>query len=202
MKTTGAQCTFGVMSWRSARTTHAGTTTWALPWRIKDGSMRPSCTTRRRSSWTPVSLRGTGMGDALARQGKFAEAIVHYSQALKLDPNNAEAQNNLRVALVGQGNIADAIVHYSPSSAEAHRNLGDVLASQGKFDEAISHYSESLRLNPASALTHRQLGVLLAEQGTLKESIAHFSEVVRLEPSAQAHYNLGFALVHDGKVTK
>ncbi len=35
-----------------------------------------------------------GLGTALFREGKFAEAAAHYDEALRLDPRDAEAHNN------------------------------------------------------------------------------------------------------------
>ncbi len=46
--------------------------------------------------------------------------MQHFSQALKIDPD----------------------------FAEAHFNLGAVLASQGSLEEAVAHFSEALRIRP------------------------------------------------------
>ena len=39
------------------------------------------------------------LGVAYARQGKFSEAITNFSEALRLDPEHARAQKNLKIAL-------------------------------------------------------------------------------------------------------
>ena len=39
----------------------------------------------------------TNLGLALAKQGQFTLAITHLEMALKLQPNHAEAQQNLEV---------------------------------------------------------------------------------------------------------
>jgi len=57
------------------------------------------------------------MGTALAEQGKIDEAVVHYTEALKIKPDYAEA----------------------------HYGRGVVLQEQDKIDEAISHYTEALK---------------------------------------------------------
>jgi superkiller protein 3 len=48
------------------------------------------------------------------------EAVKHFSIALQLDPNYAEAYNN----------------------------LGVTLAKQGRFEEAINYFSKALKINP------------------------------------------------------
>jgi tetratricopeptide (TPR) repeat protein len=45
----------------------------------------------------------------------------------------------------------------NPNDAEAHNNLGNALASQGIFKKAISHYSETLRIKPDYAEARENL---------------------------------------------
>ena len=77
------------------------------------------------------------------------EAIAQYTEALRLDPNFAEAHNNLGVALRDRGKLDRAIAHYqqalrlNPDFAAAHYNLGIVLKALGRLDEAIKEYREA-----------------------------------------------------------
>jgi tetratricopeptide (TPR) repeat protein len=50
-------------------------------------------------------------GIALARQGKWTEAVQHYEEALRLSPNYAEAHLNMAAALQRSGRYADAQRH-------------------------------------------------------------------------------------------
>ena len=90
--------------------------------------------------------------------------MAHYAEALRLNPNLAEAHNNLGVALAKQGKMDQAEAHYAealrlnPDYAEAHNNLGMALAAQGKMDQAEAQYVEALRLNPDYAEAHNNLG--------------------------------------------
>src|SRR5439155_8176924 len=74
----------------------------------------------------------------LIAQGKLAEAIEHYQQAVRIRPDYAEAHNNWGVVLTQQGKLAEAIEHFQqalriqPENAEAHNNWGVVLDRQGK----------------------------------------------------------------------
>jgi len=69
----------------------------------------------------PNSTKGPiNMGAELAQQGKLAEAIGCFDQALAVDPD----------------------------SVEAHFNLGIILARQNKPAEAAQHFSHVLRLRP------------------------------------------------------
>ena len=78
------------------------------------------------------------LGNALRKQGKLAEAIASFQQALRLKPDLAEAGNNLGLALQDQGKLGEAITAYQqavrlkPDYAEAYNNLGNALKEQGK----------------------------------------------------------------------
>jgi tetratricopeptide (TPR) repeat protein len=66
---------------------------------------------------------------ALNRLGRAQDAIDQYSIALQLDPDYAEAYNNLGVALANQGRFDEAIEQFSaalkiyPGYANARQNL-------------------------------------------------------------------------------
>ena len=63
------------------------------------------------------------------------EAIVHYQKALQINPDYAEAHNNLGNALRQMGRMDEAIAHYQralqikPDNAEVQNNLAWVLAT-------------------------------------------------------------------------
>src|SRR5438552_16221325 len=77
-------------------------------------------------------------GVVLGQQGKPADAIEHFRQALRIQPENAETHNNWGVALTQQGKPAEAIEHFrralriQPENADAHNNLARALAQQDK----------------------------------------------------------------------
>jgi Flp pilus assembly protein TadD len=64
----------------------------------------------------------------------MADAIAHYSEAVRIKPDDAEAHNNLGIALASRERTADAVVHFHealrirPDFAEARHNL--MLASK------------------------------------------------------------------------
>lgn len=137
------------------------------------------------------------LGKALARQGKLDEAIVHYSKALQIRPDYAEAYFCLGAALEEQRKFQEAISSYSkalqirPNYAPAHNNLGILLGRKGNLEEAIGHFLKVLEARPDYAEAHNNLGITLARQGKLDEAIRHLSEAVRIKPDyAEASNNL------------
>src|SRR5205807_1117744 len=138
-------------------------------------------------------------GNALAEQGKVAEAIEHYRTALRLKPDYADAHTNWGNALTQQGKMAEAIEHYQqalqfkPDHAHAHNNWGNALAKQGKLAEAIAHYQQALQFKPDYADAHNNWGNALAKQGKLAEAIAHYQQALQSANLLQAQRALALS---------
>lgn len=152
-------------------------------------------------------LAHNNLAVALEMQGRFDEAVSHYSEALRLDPKIAKLRNNLGAVLIKQHRFEEAVFHFSealriePDYAEAHYNLGIATGEQGKAQEAVGHFSEALRIDPEYAAAHHRLGLILEEEGHFEEAIGHYSEAVRIRPNhAETHFDLGDALAKQGRI--
>ena len=136
-------------------------------------------------------------------------AIAAFSAAIRLNPNYAEAYNNLGVTLARQGKTAEAIAAYqkaisiNPNFAMTYNNLGVALANQGKTAEAIAAYQKVISLNPNHAVAYNNLGFALDDQGKIAEAIAAYQKVISLNPNyAEAYNNLGAILYRQGKTAE
>jgi len=145
------------------------------------------------------------LGVALAANGNSKEAILHFSEALRLKPDFVAAHYHLGSAFKDQGNFDKAVYHYSqalrlkPDFVRAHNQLGNVFLLEGRLKEAILHYSEVLRMQPTNVKARVNLGVALERNGNVEEAIFQYSEALRLKPDfAEAHNNLGFLLLRQG----
>ena len=75
-----------------------------------------------------------GMAEVRSRQNRIDEAIAHYSEAVRLAPDEAEWHVNLGLLLVRKGEMAraaesfDRAVRLRPQDAESYNNLGAMLA--------------------------------------------------------------------------
>jgi Flp pilus assembly protein TadD len=80
---------------------------------------------------------------ALTTQGRLAEALPHFAEAVRLQP----------------------------SSDTAHQYLGIALAAAGRFQEAVAELNEALRLNPGSEVARRALAMAASRLRTPPGSV-------------------------------
>jgi predicted O-linked N-acetylglucosamine transferase (SPINDLY family) len=86
--------------------------------------------------------------------GKFNEAIDSYQRAIKINPEYAEAYNNLGNVYDINEKVDEAILNYkkaikiNANFVEAYSNLGHLLKEIGKVDEARNCENKLLSLKP------------------------------------------------------
>ena len=108
------------------------------------------------------------LADALARKGESDEAMVHYQESIRLEPNYADAYYNRGNLLLAKGNIDDAIADWEktlqlqPNDADAHTCLGNALLRKGSLNEAIAHYQTASTLAPDDPHSRNNLAWILA----------------------------------------
>jgi tetratricopeptide (TPR) repeat protein len=98
-------------------------------------------------------------GVDLMRAQKFAAAQIKFEQAVRDNPDFAEAHNNLGFTLRQQGpqNYAKALEHYNkaiqlkPSMAETYDYRGVLFAKMGKKSDAEKDLATLKKLNPKLA---------------------------------------------------
>ena len=98
-------------------------------------------------------------GVDLMRAKKFAAAQIKFEQAIRDNPNFAEAHNNLGFTLRQQGpqNYSKALEHYNkaiqlkPSMAETYEYRGVLFAKMGRKADAEKDLATLKKLNPKLA---------------------------------------------------
>ncbi len=116
------------------------------------------------------------------------------AEALRLDPNHAEAHTLQGYVLGQQGNLSAALPHLQratvlrPEWPEARYNLGAALWYSGAREKAVAELRESVRLDPGSAGGHAFLGMALRETGDLPGARASLQRAMALAPAMAAAY--------------
>ena len=140
-------------------------------------------------------------------RGKLDHAAACYQKAISLNPDYADAYNNLGSVLMDQGRMDESVACYhraimiKPDSVEAHCNLGVVLRNQGKLDEAMGCFAKTVALDPDYPEAHNNCGSVLKDQGRLKEAATFVDRALVLRPNfAAAHCNRGSILQDQGRL--
>src|SRR6266496_908576 len=106
------------------------------------------------------------LADALGRKGQPGEAMVHYEEAIKLQPNYADA----------------------------YYNRGNILFAEGRIDEAMADWEKTLQIQPNDADAHTCLGNALLRRGSIKEAMVHYETAMTLAPE-DPHSRINIAWV-------
>ena len=145
---------------------------WARPKRRSTRSSAPSSSTRRPRAITPISAK------SFARPASSMRPRRRWRQAIKLDPKNAQALNNLGIINYERRKFDEAIKYYrariaaQPAMAEAHNNLGNALRMTGDVDGAMQAYQEALTHRAVYPEAYNNLGTLLQQDQQARGSRA------------------------------
>ncbi len=129
-----------------------------------------------------------GLGDYLLQfPDRGAEAVTHFEEALRINPQSANSHNSIGGYLLQTGRYAEATAQFEaalqikPDLAAAHFNLGQIYSKNPeRVADAIAHYQAALRAQPDFERAQRNLGLLLVRLGRTSEAIAHFEAAQRL----------------------
>ncbi|HEY7317564.1 MAG TPA: tetratricopeptide repeat protein [Candidatus Binatia bacterium] len=145
------------------------------------------------------------LGNALALQGRFDEAIDQFQRTLRINPNDADAAYNLGNALAQQGKFAAAATQLEqalkikPGHAMAAYDLGNIRVKQGRVNEAIDQFQQALKSDPDLASAHYNLAQIFSKEGKLDNAIRHYHLALRIDPRhVKARYYLAVALAEEG----
>ncbi|HEV3164316.1 MAG TPA: tetratricopeptide repeat protein [Isosphaeraceae bacterium] len=128
------------------------------------------------------------MGAALDRLGRFAQAEVHYRQALKCSPNDALVWNDAGYSYYLQHRWGDAersllqAAKLDPANSRVQTNLGLTLAAEGKTDAALAALAKS----GGPVVAQANLGYILAATGKTDQARKHYQAAIDMQPDFEA----------------
>jgi serine/threonine protein kinase len=137
--------------------------------------------------------------------GRREEAIRAFKEVLALDPQEAEAHNNIGVCLAEQGHFAEAVeyclkaVSIRPGYAEAWANLGGFYEHLKQYPEGLNASDRAIVLKPEWAEAHSNRGANLIGLGRLTEAVASIEKALKIDPGYwKAYVRMAVALFYSG----
>ena len=148
-------------------------------------------------------------GATNARLGSPNAALESFKNAISINPNSAEANNNMGNILKEQGELENAVKAYTnalllkPDYAEAFYNLGNAYKEMRKLKDAISAYNKAVSLNPNYAEAFYNRGLAQSNMDDLDAAIESYNEAIRSNPKfGTAFNNKANALFEKGELEK
>lgn len=140
-------------------------------------------------------------GNELLGQGRSADALASYDQAIGLEPAHVAALANRGEALFALGRGEEAIASYARALAlrddrpELFYNHGTILLALRRYAEALGSFDRSLALDAGNADALYNRGNTLAELGRTVEALGSYDQALALHPDdAATLFNRGNAL--------
>ena len=127
------------------------------------------------------------LGASLYDAGDFAGAEAASIRAIELDPDFAEAHNNLGTVFLARNELDQAIEEFQTAIklktdfAASHSNLGIAFRRLGDLDSAIDSGRMAVEIDPQDASFSRNLGNALALSGDLTSAMAAFYPASRVD---------------------
>ena len=141
--------------------------------------------------------------------GQLEASVDAFKKAIAIQPDYADAWNNIGSAFRDQGKLEEAIDAYKkallirPESAEAFNNMGNALKEQAKLEEATLAYKKAIAIQPDYAEAYNNLGIVLMSQGKSENAIVAYNKAINLKPDyAEAYNNLGNCLKRQVKLSE
>ena len=134
-------------------------------------------------------------GKQLYRDDQDTDAVAAFQQAVKLDPDLAEAHFRLGLGYEAVGKSQEAESEYkkavetykkyfegNPDDAEAHYNLGQTYANLSNYSEAIREYRQATKLKTDDPDIYYDLGLAHTKLAQYDQAAAAFSKSLEIDP--------------------
>ncbi len=138
--------------------------------------------------------------------GDREEAVRQFRLALELEPDDADLQLSLGMALDRAGRAREALpeleaaLRLDPQSAQASFMLGTILERAGRDAEAMGRYAAAAEHAPESVEAQLRLADAYSRAARLDEALAHYRRVLEVSPDSVAgRFGEAMALVRLGR---
>ena len=136
-------------------------------------------------------------GVALAKKGKYEEAITHYDKAIEINPKYAKAWRKKGVALEKHKKYEKALKCYETSFSHskkktnkfwALRKKADLLLDLKRFEGAVEFFNKTLEIDPGAPVTYRHKAEALIGLKRYEEAIECYNAAIEVSKNNESKY--------------
>ena len=130
----------------------------------------------------------TVLGAVFNQTGKLSDALFACQKSVALEPDKAEAHNNLGNTLFKLGKLEEAeksckkAVELEPKNALAQNNLGNILFKLKKLEEAEKAYRIAILIQQNNVQAFYNLGNTLKALGKNEEAEFNYNNAIKIKP--------------------
>ena len=131
-------------------------------------------------------------------EGKLREAVIQFSNALRVDKNFSPAHYELAKTYIQLGSLVagyqelQRTVALSPSNLQARLDLGNMLLAGGVPDRAKEQAKAILAAQPNNADAYGLMSKIAYKQGDKAEALKDIQQAIALNPNdSKLHISLG-----------
>jgi tetratricopeptide (TPR) repeat protein len=134
------------------------------------------------------------LGLEAAMKGNAPAVLTHYTELVRLFPNDERAHSLLGNLYFGRQDYDAAIKHFvaattiNPSFSQPYNQLGYAYRFSDKFTEAEAAFKKYVELIPNDPNPHDSYAELLMKIGRFDESIKAYEKALSLDPNFVASY--------------
>jgi len=127
-------------------------------------------------------------GDENLEKGTYERALADYNNAIKTDPNYAEAYAHRGDAYLKKNDYDLAIaecnqaIKLDSNCAYAYAIRGYAYIHKNDYDRAITDLNQAIKLNPIDADSYNARGYVFSKKNDLTRAIADFEAALRISP--------------------
>jgi tetratricopeptide (TPR) repeat protein len=145
-------------------------------------------------------------GVNLYYRGMCVEALERFDRAVRMEPENAFAQNAAGMAYLCRSQYAPAIERFNmaiqlqPAMAAAYLNRGSAYMTAAKFELAVEDFSWAIDQDPDNPVVYVRRGRARFNMRKYDEALADFRKAIELNPAdAEAFHGRGQVLQRLGR---
>jgi tetratricopeptide (TPR) repeat protein len=149
------------------------------------------------------------LGVIATREGRLADSVPCFLEALRLNPHHLLSLDNLGNAYRSQKRWDDArvvlerAVEVAPQDPEANYSLGMVFAQTGDNSKAYEYLQRALKARPIYPEALNNLGVLYLVTQRRDQAVESFEQSIRVAPAFdQSYLNLARVYALEGERDK